>query len=377
MAKGTPRQQYRAGTIALSKSLKQARMGEFRASQDALGTIFGNVATTQRGLARTLTTSNARKLAALQRLDSRTERSTRRAITGAQASASKLFGGVAAAGQGYLFDQGQGHAAAAATAQRGITKAGGIVSRGATEALGIQQAGAVEARAGADAMLADALRYRAQNDAQLIAERQNLILQSKLDYQNAKKMAELQQKTAEGAAGSDKAVVTRLATEAPQIAQGAAEAWRTANEEEGGVAAMNVSEVAKAWAEANGYPLTGPEVTLFVTTLRNLKADPKANTPQAYATAMEALYGQSKGWEKWGAPLIKAGSNSLLATQLREQYEAYYAEGGPGAPNPFEGEPTKLGQGYNDVDASKLPDGNYVDKDGVRFHVIEHQKATY
>lgn len=377
MAKGTPQQQQRAGTIALRKSLKQARMGEFRASSDALGTIFGNTATTQRGLARTLTTSNARKLAALQKLEKRTVRRTSGAVTGAQASASKLFGGVAAAGQGYLFDQGQGHAEGAAIAQRGITKAGGIVSRGATEALGIQQAGAVEARAGADAMLADALRYRAKNDAQLIADRQNLILQSKLDYQNAVRMAELQQKTAEGAAGTDKEVVTRLATEAPQIAQGAADAWRTANEDgPEAVKALNVTAVAKEWADANGYPLTGPEVTLFVTTLRNLKLDPKANTISAYQQAMTTLYGDSKGWSKWGAPLIQAGQNSLLATTLREQYDAYYEEQA-NAENPYEGDPKPLPQQYNDIDADKLPDGNYVDKDGIRFHVIEHQKSTY
>lgn len=192
------RVKQRAETIALTKSLKQARMGEYQATTDGLSALFGNLGTTLNGRARSLTSSNARKLAALQKLDARTVRRTQGAIDNARGSASKLFGSAAAGGAGYLFDQGQGHADAAATAQAGLTKAGGVISRGSQEGLGIVAAGAAAAQAGATAMTADALTYRAQQDAALIAERKNTILSARLDFQNWKKQQEYLRKQEEG-----------------------------------------------------------------------------------------------------------------------------------------------------------------------------------
>jgi hypothetical protein len=172
---------------ATRKDLAQARMAGFHTTSDALASIYGNLATTQHGIARSQTVANQRVTDALARLSGKTNRATGRLISGEKAAAANQYGAVAAAGQDKSSGTLEAHGKAAGLTLAGEGKAGAVGVKGATSVLDIIKAGAATARAGAKGQLADALAYRAQNDAQIVAGMQQARMTAQLQFQTWKK----------------------------------------------------------------------------------------------------------------------------------------------------------------------------------------------
>lgn len=172
-------QKARARIQATRKDLAQARMGGFKATGSALDAVYGNLATTQKGIGKTQTVANQRALAAVARIASRTSRaSARQGVAG-----QNMFGNVV----GSSADRQNASVEAAAKAGRlaigGNAKATRTQAKGAVDTLGIVKAGAKAAASGAQGQLADALAYRARQDAQVVAQMQQARQQAQLQYQ--------------------------------------------------------------------------------------------------------------------------------------------------------------------------------------------------
>lgn len=195
----------RANIMASKAAYKQDRLAGFRVTNDIVGNIFGNLKTTMRGVGSELTSSNARQLTALQRLASRSGKSNARVIDNARGTAAGLYGIAGVAGAKPALDAAAAVAKGSKVALGGQVKAGKTLANSQATVLGIMGAGVAEAQAGAKAQTADALAYRAKEDAKLIAsqqlELQKMKLQAQLDIDTYKKKLALDEKAAGG--GSD------------------------------------------------------------------------------------------------------------------------------------------------------------------------------
>jgi hypothetical protein len=204
----------RASNIATRGLLKEARVGGFSATTDLIGGIYGNLGTGVAGVGSQMTLQNARQLRALAAVADRTVQGNSRDVRGGVRTAQNLFGGAVTGLAAPEFARAAGHSKAAKIALAGAARAGVTTAQGANTVLGIMQAGVAEAQAGAVAQTADALKYRAKNDAQIIAAQQNMILQSKLDFQNWKRQQDYLKKQEQDPSGQAVGVsqVTDLAT---------------------------------------------------------------------------------------------------------------------------------------------------------------------
>jgi hypothetical protein len=195
----------RARIIATRGALKADRMAGFRQTNSALDAILANTATTERGIAASQTVANARTVAALHRISGRAS-SRGSAIARATGKAERSqYGSVAGAAADRQSSALEASRAASQALQAGERGAGNVGVKGATDVLGIVRAGVKEAAAGAKGQLADALAYRARQDASVIANMQQARLQAQLEFKNWKRqqeyLAKQEQKDTSGALG--------------------------------------------------------------------------------------------------------------------------------------------------------------------------------
>jgi len=188
----------RAGNLASAAGMRQARMAGFSSTTDLIDSIMGNAAGGVAGASAKLTRQNSRQLTALAALADRTRAGNARAVNGGQREAANLFGGAVAGLTAPEFGRAAGHSKAAQIALTGAARGAVTSARGGGLAMGIMAQGVEAAAAGAQAQTADALLYRAKNDAQIIADRQNMMLQAQLDFQNWKRQQDYLKKQEEG-----------------------------------------------------------------------------------------------------------------------------------------------------------------------------------
>lgn len=204
----------RANIAASRGAYKQSRMQGFKITNDINDAIFGNLKTTMRGIGSELTSSNARQLKSLQQLARRSATSQKRTISKAQGTAANLYGIAGVAGAKPTLDAARAVAKGSKVQLAGAQRAGKTLANSQATVMGIMNAGVKEAQAGATAQTADALAYRAKEDAKLIAasqlELQKMRLQSQLDLETYKKKLALDE-NASGSSG-----VTQVASFAVQ-----------------------------------------------------------------------------------------------------------------------------------------------------------------
>ena len=217
----------RADLLATKKLLKGATKSEYKYTQDVLGSIYGNLGSTLGGGRAALTTEQKRLTGALSalkqnqsRVSGQQERNTRNVV-------SRLYGTSTAGAVKPALDTVAVTGAAGTKAVGGQVAAGGILARGNEAAYTTLEQGARAAEAGAQGMLADALTYRAKDDARLIAEQQLAItqqrftmqqmrLQNKLDLKNYEKKLALEDEAA-GTGGQISAIAGLAAGAAPEL----------------------------------------------------------------------------------------------------------------------------------------------------------------
>ena len=193
----TANQKAKAGIIATRKLLKGERMAGFKATGSALDAVYGNLSTTQAGIGRSQTIANQKTMAALARLAGKTDRATGRIVRGSEAKAANQYGSVIGAAVDRQSGTLEAHAAAASAALRGEKAAGKVGAKGAADVLGILKAGAATAKAGAAGQLADALQYRAKNDAQIVAGMQQARMEANLQFETWKRQQDYLKKQEE------------------------------------------------------------------------------------------------------------------------------------------------------------------------------------
>lgn len=194
--------QARARIIATRGALKADRMAGFRQTGSALDAIYGNLATTTRGIAASQTVANARTMAALERISGRAAKRATGIARSTGKAERNAYGSVAGAAADRQSHGLEAAAKASALTLKGEVGAGKVGVKGAADVLGIISAGAQEAKAGAAGQLADALAYRARQDAQVIAGMQQARMQANLEFQNWKRqqdyLRKLEEKDASG-----------------------------------------------------------------------------------------------------------------------------------------------------------------------------------
>lgn len=173
----TPTQKSRATIAATRAMLSKTRRQGFRLTSDIVAGIYGNLGTTEAGLSANLTGQNARSMAAIAKLQAKQVAGSRRAVGGTAATIASRYGSAMVGAAAPTLDQARGHASGGRATLAGIGGAGRTTAENAAAAMGIEQAGARTAEAGAVAQTADALLYRAKNDASLIAQQQLAIQQ--------------------------------------------------------------------------------------------------------------------------------------------------------------------------------------------------------
>lgn len=164
-------------------ALKQQREGGFNAGENALGGIYSSLGTTLRGVSGKTSADNARRVAALDRIQQRSAARAASTVAGAQSGITTRYG----AALGQTASQQLAPAAAQAHEVAGIgkaaTRAGAQTARGINQAMGIERTAATASRASADYAMASALDYRAKNDASLIAQQKTDLAKARLDAQ--------------------------------------------------------------------------------------------------------------------------------------------------------------------------------------------------
>lgn len=168
----------RAGT-------NQDRREDFSFTQNQLDSIFGNLATTGRGVARQLDKTQARQMAAIERLIGRRTKSLERNVVGGEAEARRLFGSAMGGVIDEQFAQARGVLRGTANNAQSNREAARLESRGGDIAMAAAREGADSARAGADYALASALGYRARDDASLVAERRAQLVDQAFEAEQA------------------------------------------------------------------------------------------------------------------------------------------------------------------------------------------------
>lgn len=191
----------RARVKALRTSLRSERLGEFGMTTAGLDAIRANLLTSQAGIRTRLTSGNRRTLNRMSALADRTAARTAGDLGKGAREAASLFGSA----QGTTIDNGLRVARAGRRAAIGVAgadvAAGKRLSKAGDTALGIQSSAASEAAAGADFALANALQYRARDDAALVADRQNMFIQAGLQRRQTAYEHRLAEKESSAAGG--------------------------------------------------------------------------------------------------------------------------------------------------------------------------------
>lgn len=180
----------KAANKAATVSARQDRVGDYNVTLDRLGAIFGNLSTTQKGFGRALAASNARQVEAMRRLSDRAVAGSGRDISGASRSARSLYGSAIGGAINQQLDAAQAHGRGGAMGTQAAAIGGQMLAFGSKQAQKYIQAGTQQAQASAQYEAAQALMYRAKDDAAAQAARQQSILDAQLQFQTWKKQQE-------------------------------------------------------------------------------------------------------------------------------------------------------------------------------------------
>lgn len=185
-----------AGIAATRKLYKRDRMSEYKATQSLTRSLYGNALGTLGGVAKNMTADQKRQLAALKRVTS--GKAERRISNRAADTVRNLYGIAGTGFAGPALDTLAATAKGAHTTLQGQRKAGGILAESNDAAMSTLAAGLKESSQGAKAAVANALLYRAKNDASLISDRKTALAQERIqaavDERNARLQAELDYK---------------------------------------------------------------------------------------------------------------------------------------------------------------------------------------
>lgn len=283
MAKKNPYLGMKADIKASAIAMRADRMGEFKWTQSALQGVYKNLGTTLGGGRAGMTGEQARLLGKLASL--KQNQGTRsRAIAGnAKANVASLYGSATAGSLGTALGSVKAAGKAGRQTVGGQVAAGGILARGDQAAYTTLEQGVQMAKAGAKGQLADALAYRAKNDASLIAQRQlamdQMRLQNQLDIQNYKKKLALQSGTAGNAAAS---ALANVASDTVPSLIGYFNDKSLANGGEGitkdGHNYVTPAEAANAWAAANGITdPNDPQYKVVLAVAQSIRSSNDAN----------------------------------------------------------------------------------------------------
>lgn len=293
---------YRAGIKSQAAILRQTRLGNFRTVSDSVNAIYGNLGSTLAGNSRNLTGEQSRQLAALRRLRSNTSSRLGGMAAGAGKQVASRYGSAIAGAEAPALKSLGVTAKAGTKAVNAQVGAAGILARGNEQALGTLQAGASAAQAGAQALTADALAYRAHNDAALIASEkldlQKMVLQNKLDIQNYKAKLALEDKSKLG--NTSASAIAETATSAVPSMLTFFRENSDRVDADGNAAPPTAAEAAQAWAAANGVTdPTDPEYKVVLSVAR------------AMANAGAGVAGSEFGADRLGT--VTAGINNAIS----------------------------------------------------------------
>lgn len=297
--------------------------GDVAATQSQLEAIFSNLGTAGRGTGAALTGTQARELAAIQRLVGRGRRAGAK-VGAAEARIANLYG--TALGPAARTALGPARATAAAT-RIGTQAAGGagrILAEGGQLALATQRAAGREAASAAEYATAVALKSRFQENAAQVAEMQFQLTQMRLqarlaeqaadaDFERQKELILFEQEQADKEARES---FSQVYAAAPQIAGALATMEQvptyaaidinpdgTIKEgaEPTGFRKLTPAEMAERYAlqagviGADGTVFDPGQFRLIQETARNIAAG--AGPAEATKMAIATLYGDTKGFD--------------------------------------------------------------------------------
>lgn len=148
-----------------SAQLEAKRMGGFTATLSILDSLYGNLGTTEKGLARSLTNQNTRTMEALARTNANIAAQSRAAVTGGMNNAVSSYGGLYSGAVAQSFSPANAKSDQVITAGEAANVTAAGLTRAGNEAMKIQQAGVEEAKAAAQYALSQAAIARAQADS--------------------------------------------------------------------------------------------------------------------------------------------------------------------------------------------------------------------
>lgn len=159
-----------AKAIRLGQILGQDRKGDYKAVQSQLAAITANLRTTGAGIGGAMTAAQSKQMASIQRIAGRGAARATSLVAKGQAEATNRYGSGVGGVIKPLFGDASAAAKATGIGAAGLAKSGKALVKGGALALSITQAGAAEAASSAKYATATALKYRAQQDAQLVYE---------------------------------------------------------------------------------------------------------------------------------------------------------------------------------------------------------------
>lgn len=282
----------RASIIATRKALGGARNSEFQYTQDVLGAIYGNAASTIGGGKAALTGEQARLMSSLKLLKQNQAQGSKRTTRRTENNISNLYGSSTLGAVAPYVDTVRTAGKAGTKAVNARAAAAGIVGRGNKAAMNTLAEGVKMAQAGAEGQLADALAYRAKNDASLVAQ-QELALQqhrysmvqmreqNKLDLENYRKKAAMEDQAAGNGTAS---ALTDFATgTVPDLQRISNELFEAGDYPEG--KKPSASEIANAWAAESGYGVGTPQYDLALAAAGAVARTSNHNDPNPEAVA--------------------------------------------------------------------------------------------
>lgn len=292
---------------------KADRMGDFRFEQRGVDAIYGNLATTGKGLGKTLTKEQVRSLQAMKRI----QKNALKPIGPSEAKVEDAYGSALGSSIHQQFGIARATQSATKTEVKAQVKAGITQAAGGQLAMKTMNAGVKEAKAGADYALAAALRYRAGQDASLQSEQQLALdmakLQAKQDWALWKKQQDYQNKLDDKANDKSLSQVTDLAPDAGQyIAQ-----WYASHPN------ATPLEASTAYQNYAGVADGSPEAQLSNVIARKVVTN-GMGAVDATTTAISYLYGDSKAYDadsiqKSVQAGVRAGNSASISSLLSKE----------------------------------------------------------
>lgn len=316
----------------LSNQMNAERIGDYKVALSASRAISGNLGNVVGRLERPMLKDVLRSQKALGTL-TYGSKMTQRRVRADEARTVSRYGQALGAAVNSVYAPAQAVADSSVQMQRGAEIAGVKGGRAAQTVAALGRQGVAAGNAAARYALAQALQQRTIVDSGTIAQLTGQLYQSAIDYQNQwslwKKQQDYLKKQADkeeaGGRAGLRAVAETLSEEAPSMGY---EAWNIVNDhwdENTGQLDGDIKTLADDWANANGYAVGGPEHTVMLATIRNLKnqgnpAD--ADTNAAINQAIAQLYRGTPGWERISSSIADTVASGTSAEFTRQRLMA-------------------------------------------------------